>query len=138
MTMNRKRILSVLASLTILMTTTACFFHDDGGDTTGPAPRPGVAVYETCFTVDDCVAAADDCYALEVGAASNAICSYECAIDDDCVISSGSGRPGVCEALDPAAPAICYESCIDDGDCLTGFRCTDLALDGDVFLCLPG
>lgn len=135
--MNTKRILSVLASLTIIMTTTACFVGD-GGDDSPPPPPPRAAVYETCFSVDDCDADADDCYELAVGEASNAICSYECAIDDDCVNSSGSGRPGVCEALDPAAPAICYESCIDNGDCLTGFACTDLGLDGDVFICLPG
>ena len=90
-------------------------------------------IYDPCFVLTDCVAAATRCaeLAVEFGGLEyiNAICTTECSIDGpvspDCsrapIGRAGSCYPGsVAGGID--AP-ICFEPCESDEDCVFGFRC---------------
>jgi hypothetical protein len=91
-------------------------------------------VYDSCFSVNDCVEAASLCeeLAVEFGGLEylNAICTRECAeqgpLSLDCP-RAYVGRLGSCYpssvggGIDDAR--VCFEPCDFDDDCLVGFRC---------------
>jgi hypothetical protein len=92
--------------------------------------------YEACSFDSDC-----DSFRCESITAdwpdrttTDAICTVGCIDGLDC-LDTRSGLQGTCAAL-PGAPFLCYETCIDDGDCAFDFRCGDISGFGDT-VCLP-
>jgi len=122
-------------------------------------PEYPSSVYDTCFTVDNCVETATRCEELSVDFSGltyvNAICTLTCetegAISPDCprawVGLLGSCYPsriagGIVDA------AICFEPCYVDADCQFGFRCLGAAslcgadptcpVEENDAICVPG
>ena len=91
-------------------------------------------IYDTCFTVDNCVSTAELCEELTVDFAgllhTNAICTVTCTAEGpvslDCP-RAVIGRNGSCYpsnvAGGPDDTLICLDPCDVNGDCLLGFRC---------------
>lgn len=116
------RLLAVVVMLSALI---GCSGRSD------PAPAP---IYDTCFSVDDCVESATRCEELSVEFGGfvyeNAICTTECAtegpVSPDCS-RAYIGRQGSCYPASVAGgiddTLICFEPCDTDLDCLFGFRC---------------
>ena len=103
---------------------------DDDRDAREPVPTH--SVYAQCTSGSQCDAS--DCWAVTVeyenASASQALCTYSCAADDDCDFG------GRCFAVGEA-PSLCYQPCYEDIDCRTGFAC--VAMDEQVEgVCLPG
>jgi len=117
-------------------------------------------VYDTCYTVDNCVETATLCEELSVDFAgfihSNAICTLACEtegpVSPDCP-RAWVGRFGSCYPSSTAGGIddilICFEPCDLDGDCLEGFRClgaedlcgadlTSCPIDESDAICVPG
>ena len=122
-------------------------------------PEYPSSVYDTCFTVDNCVETATLCEELSVDFSGltyvNAICTLTCetegAISPDCprawVGLLGSCYPsriagGIVDA------AICFEPCYVDADCHVGFHCLGAAslcgadptcpVEENDAICVPG
>lgn len=95
---------------------------------------PLAPIYNSCFSVDNCVEAATRCEELSVEFSGlvyeNAICTTECLVEgplsSDCS-RAYIGRRGSCYPSDVAGGIddthICFEPCNTDVDCLLGFRC---------------
>jgi hypothetical protein len=119
-----------------------------------------VAVYDSCGTLEDCVATATFCEELNVDFAgyiyNNAICTLECGIQGtlspDCP-RAWAGRFGSCYPSSAAGgiddTLVCFEPCDGDGDCQLTFRClsagdlcgADLEtcpIDPEDSICVPG
>jgi len=91
-------------------------------------------VYDTCYTVDNCVETATLCEELAVDFAGfthiNAICTLACqtegSVSPDCP-RAWVGRFGSCYPSSAAGgiddTLICFEPCDIDADCQLGFRC---------------
>lgn len=99
------------------------------------SPDPSFSpIYDPCFSVEDCVAAATLCEELAVEFAGfeyrNAICTTTCTAEgplaSDCA-RAVIGRQGSCYPSElaggPDQTPICFEPCDVDEDCLPGFRC---------------
>jgi len=95
---------------------------------------PPASIYDTCFSVDDCVEAATRCEELSVefggSAYENAICTTECAMEGPVSPNCSRayiGRQGSCYPASVAGGVddtlVCFEPCDTDIDCLFGFRC---------------
>ncbi len=116
-------------------------------------------IYDTCFTVSDCVPTANVCEELAVDFAgityNNAICTVTCAFEGP--VAPGCpraiiGRNGSCYPSSVAGgidnALVCFEPCDFTGDCLLGFRCLgaeDLCFAGAACpiaandrICVPG
>lgn len=117
-------------------------------------------VYDTCFSLNDCVETATLCEELSVDFAGftyvNAICTLTCetegSLSPDCpralVGRSGSCYPSsVAGGIDDTP--ICFEPCDFLEDCLLGFRClgavdlcgadfTSCPIDENDAICVPG
>jgi hypothetical protein len=116
-------------------------------------------LYDTCFSVNECVETATLCEELAVEFAGvefiNAICTTECAssgpLAPDCA-RAFVGRNGSCYPSSIAGgiddTLVCFEPCDFDEDCLLGFRClgpVDLCgadascpIDPNDAICVPG
>ena len=98
----------------------------------GPEVQP--LLYDTCFTIDDCVESATRCEELTVEFSgleyTNAICTTGCstegALSPDCSRSL-IGRFGSCYPSSVGGGVddslVCFEPCDSDVNCLLGFRC---------------
>lgn len=116
-------------------------------------------VYDTCFTVEDCVPAAQFCEELSVEFGgqffTNAICTLECDVEGPNSTACPRaiiGRLGSCYPSEvgggPDDLPICFEPCDVDGDCFIGFRCLgaldlcpndpDCPIVGEDRICVPG
>ena len=95
---------------------------------------PPVAIYDTCFNVNDCVETATRCQELSVEFGGfvyeNAICTTECSAEGPVSPNCSRayiGRQGSCYPASVAGGVddtlICFEPCDVDLDCLFGFRC---------------
>ncbi|MBW2507330.1 MAG: hypothetical protein JRE81_01740 [Deltaproteobacteria bacterium] len=117
-------------------------------------------LYDTCFSLEDCVEGATLCEELVVEFSGleyvNAICTTECAVEGatspDCSRAL-IGRFGSCYPSSIAGgideTLICLEPCDTDADCLLGFRCLgaidlcganafDCPIDPGDAICVPG
>ncbi len=117
-------------------------------------------VYDTCYSVENCVATASLCEELSLDFAgftySNAICTLACdrggALSPDCP-RGWVGRLGSCYPSSIAGgiddTSVCLEPCNFDEDCQLGFRCLgaeDLCggeiatcpIDPTDTICVPG
>ena len=117
-------------------------------------------LYDTCFSLEDCVEGATLCEELVVEFSGleyvNAICTTECAVEGatspDCSRAL-IGRFGSCYPSSIAGgideTLICFEPCDTDADCLLGFRClgaidlcganvSDCPIDPGDAICVPG
>ena len=95
---------------------------------------PPASIYDTCFSVSDCVETATRCEELSVEFGGfvyeNAICTTECAtqgpVSPDCS-RAYVGRLGSCYPASIAGgiddTRVCFEPCDTDIECLFGFRC---------------
>lgn len=96
-----------------------------------------VPVYDPCVVVDECEALATRCQEIVAEwpdrTSRNNICTYECIDSSDCV-ASPNGLEGLCVQFG-GTPFICYEQCVDGGDCGVGFDCA--TLDGGFQICVP-
>jgi hypothetical protein len=102
----------------------ACTATSDGGTIClpgagGPPPPPN---YDSCLTVADCNASADNCYTISVGGGSGNMCSNTCASDADCPLSF-NGDSGACYDVMGSGVFLCYERCGFSSDCQSGFGC---------------
>jgi hypothetical protein len=98
----------------------------------GPETIP--LLYDTCFSLDDCVEGATLCEELVIEFSGleyvNAICTTECTLEGaaspDCSRAL-IGRFGSCYPSSVAGGVddtlICLEPCDTDANCLLGFRC---------------
>ena len=101
--------------------------------TTSDAP-----IYDRCVDVFDCDPAASRCQRIvadwpEATVADN-ICTVECFSDLDCPFNA-TGVGGICASFGMGRDTVCYEACIDSGDCGFGFDCGEIST-GDT-VCLP-
>ena len=91
--------------------------------------------YEECSFDSDCFSS-DYCQPFSSSTQDTAICTQLCFDNRDCP-TTASGFEGVClpfTAFDDA----CVESCRDDFDCATGFRCEVERETGlDFLICVP-
>jgi len=117
-------------------------------------------VYDSCYTLDECVLAATVCEELTVEFGgelwSNAVCTLGCgtegAVSADCPRAL-VGRFGSCYPSSVAGgiddSLICFEPCDFTEDCLSGFRCLDALdlcgadapscpIDENDAICVPG
>ncbi len=132
------------------------------GCSSGTSSQPDylLAVYDACYTVDDCIETATLCEELSVDFAgfthSNAICTVACeargTTSPDCPRAL-VGRFGSCYPSSVAGgiddTSVCFEPCDLDEDCQSGFRClgaeglcgagpTPCPIDEDDAICVPG
>lgn len=101
-------------------------------DPEGWQEAPTRSVYAQCTSRAQCDAS--DCWPVtieyETASVSQALCTYSCAVDDDCDYG------GRCFAVGDT-PALCFQPCYEEIDCRTGFVC--VAIDDEIQrACLPG
>ena len=121
---------------------TGCIFVGELDDVYEPVPK--AITYEVCYSSSECYPG-DTCEELALPADRytdyvNAICTYQCFDDLDCLPSAFNGLPGAC--VDHVylggffGSRICLERCEVDIDCDigAGFGCE--LIDGER-LCVP-
>ena len=92
-------------------------------------------VYDPCFDSNDCEALADACFSVTTPntGVTDSFCSVDCDTDRDCPFDT-RGVIGACLQVEDGLP-ICYERCVDDFDCPTGFGCFPTTENDPI--CLP-
>ncbi|WP_157069444.1 hypothetical protein [Sandaracinus amylolyticus] len=108
------------------------------GDGT-PPPPPGIPPYNECpfgANPDQCSEVSQGCFQIAVdGTTAAGVCTSECTSSAQCPVTP-SGLQGTCVEYF-GSPRICFESCIDDNDCLEGFNCKPIAAGESQRICLP-
>lgn len=120
---------TLLKSLALMavISSTGCIVTD-------PIGSPLADTYEECSFNSDCFSS-DYCEDLSSSTVDTAICTQACFNNRDCPTTS-AGFEGVC--LPYGGYDACVESCRDDFDCLSGFRCEVESLTGlDYLICVP-
>lgn len=96
-----------------------------------------IPIYDPCTFVDECEPIATHCQEIIADwgdrSSQNNICTYACDTSDECRVSA-NGLQGVCASF-PGTDFVCYEQCVDGGDCGAGFDCG--TIDGGYRICLP-
>ncbi|MDQ3033135.1 MAG: hypothetical protein M3Y87_12005 [Myxococcota bacterium] len=100
----------------------------------------GIPPYNECtpgVSPDECSTLSEGCFGITVDGVTAGVCTSGCSSASTCP-STPSGLAGQCIAFS-GSPSICFEGCIDSGDCLTGFACKSSLADGTTFppICLP-
>lgn len=124
---------TLLKSLAVmaLLSSTGCII--DTTDPIGPGPVRA-DTYEECTFDDDCFSS-DYCQPLASSTVNTSICTTQCFDNRDCP-TTAAGFEGVC--LPFATYDACVESCRDDFDCASGFRCEVEGNTGfDYLICVP-
>ena len=142
----------------LAMLTLSALFGCSNGDSNGT--QYVLAIYDACYTVDECVETATLCEELSIDFAGlihvNAICTVACevegSISPDCP-RAWVGRFGSCYPSSVAGgiddTSVCFEPCDFDEDCQSGFRClgaeglcgaslTPCPIDENDAICVPG
>ncbi|WP_236604113.1 hypothetical protein [Sandaracinus amylolyticus] len=104
----------------------------------GSGDPPGIPPYNGCpfgANPDQCSELTQGCFQFEVDGVAAGVCTSECDSVADCPITP-SGRPGTCVQYS-GSPRVCFETCVNDDECLVGFSCKPIVAGEAQRICLP-